>query len=64
MLSTVLGFREDRVIVPFLRRRPQVFPWVGVIMNLKRFDVLLDNKLCHKVISFLFFCLFFVEEER
>ena len=45
MFSTVLGFPEGRVIVPFLRRRPQVFPRVKVIMNLKRLVVLLDNKL-------------------
>ena len=44
MLSTVLGFGEGRV-VSFLLRRPQVFSPVGVIMNLKRSDVLLDNKL-------------------
>ena len=25
-------FCKDRVIVPFLRPRPQVFPWVGVII--------------------------------
>ena len=43
MFSTVLGFPEGRVIVPFLRRRPQVFPRVKVIMNLKRLAVLLDN---------------------
>ena len=43
MFSTVLGFPEGRVIVPFLRRRPQVFPRVKVIMNLKRLVVLLDN---------------------
>ena len=54
MLSTVLGFREGRVIVPFLQRRPQVFPLVGVIINLKRFDVLLDNKL--SVIKGYLFC--------
>ena len=54
MLSTVLGFREGRVIIPFLRRRPQVFPRVGVIMNLKRFDVLLDNKL--SVMRWYIFC--------
>ena len=60
MLSTVLGFREGRVIIPFLRRRPQVFPRVGVIMNLKRFDVLLDNKL--SVMRWYIFCflLFFL----
>ena len=40
-----LGFPEGRVIVPFLRRRPQVFPRVKVIMNLKWLVVLLDNKL-------------------
>ena len=56
MLSTVLDFPEGRVIVPFLRRRPQIFPRVGVIMNLKRFDVLLDNKL--SVIRLNLFCLF------
>ena len=54
MLSTVLGFREGRVIAPFLQRRPQVFPLVGVIINLKRFDVLLDNKL--SVIKWYLFC--------
>ena len=43
MFSTVLGFPEGRIIVPFLRRRPQVFPRVKVIMNLKRLAVLLDN---------------------
>ena len=45
MFSTVLGFPEGRIIVPFLRRRPQVFPRVKVIMNLKWLVVLLDNKL-------------------
>ena len=45
MLSTVLDFADDRVIVLFLRRRPQVFPEFIVIINLKRFGVLLDNKL-------------------
>ena len=64
MLSTVLSFREGRVIVPFLWRRPQVFPRVGVLMNLKRFDVLLDNKLT--VIRWYLFCflLLFIEDER
>ena len=60
MLSTVLGFDEGSV-VSFLRRRSQVFSRVGVIMNLKRSDVLLDNKL--SVIRWYLF-LFFVEEER
>ena len=63
MLSTVLGFREGRVIIPSLRRRPQVFPRVGVIMNLKRFDVLLDNKLSVMRWYIFVFCCFF-EEER
>ena len=43
MLSTIVGFCEGRVIVRFLRRRPQVFPWVW--MNLKRSDILLGNKI-------------------
>ena len=58
MLSTVLGFCEGRVIVPSQRRRLQVFPRVGVIMNLKRFDVLLENKL--SVIRWYFFCFLLV----
>ena len=62
MLRTALGFCEDRVIVPFLRRRPQVFPLVGVIMNLNRFDVLLDDKFFGGI--FFVFSLFFVEEKR
>ena len=45
MLSAVFGFRAGRVNVPFLRRRAQVFPRFGIIMNLKLFDVLLKNKL-------------------
>ena len=45
MLSTVLYFPESRIIVPFLQQRSQLFPRVGLIMNLKRFHVLLDNKL-------------------
>ena len=54
MFSTVLGFPEGRVIVPFLRRRPPVFPQVKVIMNLKRLVVLLDNKF--SVIRSYLFC--------
>ena len=54
MLSTVLGFREGRVIISFLQSRPQVFPRAGIIMNLKRFNVLLDNKL--SVIKWYLFC--------
>ena len=59
MLSMVLGFGEGSV-VSFLRRRSQVFSRVGVIMNSKRSDVLLDNKL--SVMS-LYLFLFFVEKE-
>ena len=36
-------------------------PRVGVISHL---SIAGQQNLCHKVISFLFFCLFFVEEER
>ena len=54
MFPAVLGFPEGRVIVPFLRRRPQVFPRVKVIMNLKRLVVLLDNKL--SIITLHLFC--------
>ena len=44
MFSIVLGFPEGRVIVPFLRQKPQVFPLIKVIMNLNQFVVLLGNK--------------------
>ena len=39
-------------------------PPVGVIVNLKRFAVLLDDKLFIIKLHLLFSCLFFVEEER
>ena len=60
MLSTVLSFREGRVIVPFLRRRTQVFPRVRVIMKAIR-RIVGQQTICHKVVSFLLFCLLFVE---
>ena len=47
-------FPEGRVIAPFLRRRPQVFLRVKVIMNLKRLIALLDNK--RSVIRLYLFC--------
>ena len=59
MLFMVLGFGEGSV-VSFLGGRSQVFSRVGVIMNSKRSDVLLDNKL--SVMS-LYLFLFFVEKE-
>ena len=58
MFSTVLGFPEGRVIAPFLRQRPQVFPRVKVIMNLKRLVVLLYSKLS-VIRLYLFFFYFF-----
>ena len=64
MLSTVLTTSEGRVVVPYLRRRPQFFPRVGLIMNLKRFDVLLVNKLSVMFYLFCFYACFFVEEGR
>ena len=65
LLSTVLGFHEGRVIVPFLWRRSQVSLRFGFIMNLKRFDVFLDNKLSIiRFYLFWVFCLFFIEEKR
>ena len=54
MFSTVLGFPDSRVIVPFLRRRPLVFSQVKVKMNLKWLIVMLDNKL--SVIRLYLFC--------
>ena len=62
-----LVFLRVWVIVPFLRQRPQFFPRVGVIMNLKRFDLLFDNKLSVvRLYLFVLFCFFllFVEEQR
>ena len=61
MLSAVLDFPEGRVIVPFLRPRPQVFSQVEILMNLKRFDVWLDNKLSARRLCLSLFCLDFVE---
>ena len=61
MLSTVLDFPKGRVIVPFMRPRPQVFSRVEVLMNLKRFDVLLDNKLSARRLCLSLFCFDFVE---
>ena len=58
MLPAVLGFCVGRVVVPFLRRRPQVLPRVGVIMIVKQFDVLLNNKL--SVIRWYLFCFLLV----
>ena len=54
MFPAILGFPEGSVIVPFLRWRPQVFPRVKVIMNLKRLVVLLDNKF--SIIRLYLFC--------
>ena len=58
IMIAVRGFRLGRVIVPFLRRKPHVFPQVRVTMNLKPFDVLLDNKL--SVIRWYLFCFLLV----
>ena len=58
MLSTVLDFPEGRLIVPFLRRKPQV----GVIMNLKR-CIVVQQTFCHKVVSFLFFACFVLKKK-
>ena len=61
MLSTVLDFPKGRVIVPFLRPRPQV----EVIMNFKRFDVLLDNKICViRLYLFVFFACFLLKSKE
>lgn len=56
MLSAVLGFAAGRVIVPFLRRTHKFFPQVDVIMNIIRFDVLLNNKV--SIINFVFLVFF------
>ena len=64
MFSTVLGFPEGRVIAPFLRQRPQVFPRIKVLMNLKRLVVLLYSKLSVIRLYLFFFGLLFVLEEK
>ena len=54
MLSTMLGFPEG---MSHHHVFPTEAPRVGIIMNLKRFDVLFDNKnLYRKVVSFFFAC--------
>ena len=59
MLVTVLDFPEGRVIVPFLRRRPQAFPRVGVNNELKAIWFIVGQQtFCRKCI-FLAFLLFY-----
>ena len=68
MFSTVLGFPEvmnHSSISDFCDGGHRFFSRVGVTMNLKRFDVFLDNKLSIKRL-YLFCCLFaifFVENQ-
>ena len=45
MLSSVLGFSEDMNHSYISVTEATFFPRAGVTVNLKQFDVLLDNKL-------------------
>ena len=60
MLSSVLGFSEDMNHSYISVTEATFFPRVGVTMNLKQFDVLLDNKFSIIRLYLYFFFFFFL----
>ena len=66
MLSTVLGFPEVMNRIPFLWRRPQVFPTGWGHNELKViWCIAWQQTFYHKTVSFFcLFAIFFVEEQR
>ena len=62
MWSTVLGFLEviNHSSISATEATGFARPWVGVTMNLKRFDALLDKQLSIIRLYFFFFFVFFL----
>ena len=64
MLSSVLGFSEDMNHSYISVTEATFFPQAGVTVNLKQFDVLLDNKISIiRLYLFFSFCFFFAAEQ-